>query len=210
MYYLIDFENVGIQGIQGVETLSPSDRIHFFSTSNGSKFDVKTLQRFNGKNVSYHDVPQRKQSVDMHLVSFLGYLIGQGEKQLVIISKDTDYDDIRNFWKDWNVSVKRAETISASLSPKTIVVAKEAQKKAEQKKPKPAAMTAQEKINLNTAVMTTLRKAGYDPDTVGKAASLVAKHRDQNERKKYIHGAFVQEYGQDKGLKLYHAIKAFL
>ena len=71
VFYLIDFENVGVNGLRGIETVGGTDSIHLFSTNKGTKLDVKTLSRLNGKSITYHNVPQRKQSVDMHLVSYL-------------------------------------------------------------------------------------------------------------------------------------------
>ena len=52
-----------------------------------------------------HKVPTGNQSADMHLGSYLGYLIGKEctgqdeECKIVVISKDTGFDHIIEFWK---------------------------------------------------------------------------------------------------------------
>ena len=190
VFYLIDFENVGVNGLRGIETVGGTDSIHLFSTNKGTKLDVKTLSRLNGKSITYHNVPQRKQSVDMHLVSYLGYLIGQGEKSITIVSEDTDYDNVISFWeKATDVHVKRSLTI--------------AQPKKKQAAPK-------EKELLNASVMRALSKAGYKPEIVGSVASIVAHHLGTGNRKEQIHTAIVQKYGQPRAMEIYHVIRKTL
>ena len=111
-YYLIDFENVGLKGLEGAEKLSAQDHVHLFSTRNAPKINTATLATFNGKNLVVHEVPAKSQSVDMHLVSYLGYLLGKHDPvpTIVILSNDTDYDDIVQFWKaERDVSVVRRD-----------------------------------------------------------------------------------------------------
>lgn len=100
-YYLIDFENVGPKGLEGADKLTKADLVHLFSTSQAAKITTATLANFNATNLLVHEVPTGSQSVDMHLVSFLGYLLGSlsSAPQIVIVSNDTDYDDIVSFWK---------------------------------------------------------------------------------------------------------------
>lgn len=47
-----------------------------------------------GVDIEGHIVPVREQSLDMHLVLNLGYLLAKHGKQCayIIVSKDTDYD----------------------------------------------------------------------------------------------------------------------
>ena len=206
VFYLIDFENVGVNGLRGIETVGGTDSIHLFSTNKGTKLDVKTLSRLNGKSITYHNVPQRKQSVDMHLVSYLGYLIGQGEKSITIVSEDTDYDNVISFWeKATDVHVKRSLTIA---QPKKKQAANGKMKNA-----KPAAtakMAPKEKELLTASVMRALSKAGYKPEIVGSVASIVAHHLGTGNRKEQIHTAIVQKYGQPRAMEIYHVIRKTL
>lgn len=112
IYYLIDFENVGLKGLEGAEKLGSQDHVHLFSTRNAPKINTATLAHFNGTNLLVHEVPAKSQSVDMHLVSFLGYLLGSCKPvpTIVILSNDTDYDDICQFWKaERSISVVRRD-----------------------------------------------------------------------------------------------------
>ena len=63
-YFLVDLENVGLDGIQGSGGLRSDDEVHIFSTSNGPKMDIATLAKLNNFKPSFHDIPPKKQSVD--------------------------------------------------------------------------------------------------------------------------------------------------
>lgn len=103
-YYLVDYENVGVKGLEGAEHLNDNDYVHLFSTRNAPKITTAILATFNSTNFKVHEVPVKNQSVDMHLVSYLGYLIGTDgtSSNYVIISKDNDYLNIIKYWKNEN------------------------------------------------------------------------------------------------------------
>lgn len=100
-FYLIDFENVHNEGLENIDSLTQTEHVHIFSTKNALNIRMD-LVFSKGINIEGHIVPVRKQSLDMHLVSYLGYLLGIYGKECayVIVSKDTDYDNIIKFWKE--------------------------------------------------------------------------------------------------------------
>ena len=119
---MIDFENVHNDGIANIGSITKENHIHIFSTQNATNIrsDIFWL---NG-DIQSHLVPACKQSLDMHLVSYLGHLLGIHGKQCayVIISKDKDYDNIIKFWKDegyQNISRKEKLSGNASVQKKT-------------------------------------------------------------------------------------------
>lgn len=119
-YYLVDLENVGLDGIHVKERLPPNDIIHIFSTVNGPKIDIATLAKLDRSALAFHEVPPGKQSLDMHLVSYLGFLIkGDPLSHFVIVSKDRDYDDVLSFWAAEGMTVHRRETLRGSAKSDT-------------------------------------------------------------------------------------------
>ena len=111
-YYLVDLENVGLDGIHLEERLPPDDIIHIFSTVNGPKIDITTLAKLDRSSLAFHEVPPGKQSLDMRLVSFLGFLIkGDPLSHFVIISRDKDYDDVLSYWRAEGIAVQRREML---------------------------------------------------------------------------------------------------
>jgi len=110
--YLVDLENVGLDGIHLTERLPSDDVVHIFSTVNGPKLDITTLARLGMNELTFHEIHPGKQSVDMHLVSYLGFLIhADQESEYVIVSKDKDYDEVISFWKAKQISLTRREMI---------------------------------------------------------------------------------------------------
>jgi hypothetical protein len=122
-FYLIDFENVGLKGLEGAEKLTRHDHVYLFSTRNAPKIDTATLSTFNNTNFEVHEVPAKSQSLDMHLVSYLGFLLGKYidspklAMRVVIVSNDTDYDDVAQFWnRRLDISVSRRERFHAEAA----------------------------------------------------------------------------------------------
>ena len=114
--YLVDFENVGTEGIDHADTLGKEDYVHLFCTRNSAKICPSILAGFNAANLITHVVPQGDQSVDMHIVTYLGFLLGKKNPGdvFVIISKDKDYDNVIMFWKEeQNIDIKRIECLAA-------------------------------------------------------------------------------------------------
>lgn len=95
-FYLIDFENVHNDGIANIESMTKEEHVHIFSTQNATNIRQDIFWLKEDRDIKPHLVPVRKQSLDMHLVSYLGYLLGVYGKECsyVIISKDKDYDNI--------------------------------------------------------------------------------------------------------------------
>ena len=156
-YYLIDFENVGLKGLEGAEKLTAQDYVHLFSTRNAPKIPTAYLSHFNGTNLQVHEVPAKSQSVDMHLVSYLGFLLGKSKPvpAIVILSNDTDYDDIVQFWKkELNVSVIRRDRFEQPKLPvpKNAVPKTKAAPRGAEKEKAPAAAKEQAPANEKTAV----------------------------------------------------------
>lgn len=138
-YYLIDFENVHNDGIANIESMSKTDHVHIFSTQNATNIRQDIIWLKN--DIQTHLVPVRKQSLDMHLVSYLGYLLAAHGKECsyVIISKDKDYDNIVKFWKEEGYpNIFRKEKLPGNAAQsgkntiKTITVAASATQKAKQ------------------------------------------------------------------------------
>jgi hypothetical protein len=164
-YYLIDFENVGLKGLEGAEKLTTHDHVHLFSTRNAPKITTAILANFNGTNLLVHEVPAKSQSVDMHLVSYLGYLLGSCKPvpKIVILSNDTDYDDIVQFWKtELNVAVKRRDKFGESkpaASAKAGTKASVAAKPSTKEKTAASAKTATKEKAAAPAKTATKEKA---------------------------------------------------
>ena len=212
-HYLVDFENVGESGIKTSGKLPATDYVYLFSTKSSAKVNVSVLVNHNLSNLKIFDVPQGSQSVDKHLLAYLGYLIGKHAKRAryVIVSKDTGYDAISAFWKkEQGVDIRRRQTIQAIPSAK-----KEPAKSANALAKKADSGNqirdlAKEKTALNASIMKVLSNSSYDNSARGKAASIAIKNFANTNRKRLTHDALVRQFGQARGSDLYNRIKKLL
>ena len=116
-YYLIDYENTNSKGLKGSGKLKKNDRIFIFYSENASKINLDFLASHGKAKINAIKVPVRKQSLDMHIASYIGFLIGKSREKAVsckyvIISRDNDYDNIIAFWKKRKIDISRREHIS--------------------------------------------------------------------------------------------------
>ena len=192
-YYLIDFENVHEDGLICSKKLTQHDHIHIFSTTNAPKISLEKLASFNHAEQFSHVIPAGKQSLDMHLVSYLGYLIGSNANKncrYIIISRDTDYDNVISFFKTITpLNIKRQNAMSVVSKPVTVKKAAATTKK----KNKTATVT-ENKTQLNSNIQKTVSKAGFDTAIVNKVASIVAKHYGEDKFANNVHNELRTTY----------------
>ncbi len=232
-YYLIDYENVGCEGLSGCERLSKTDFIHLFYTDNSRKIDLDIINNHGEAKLITHKVPTGKQSADIHLSSYLGYLLGTecaaleyaaqedtdekytNEKhtneehtnqnhidwdyttrekyKFVIISKDTGFDHIIQFWRDEKkAEISRREKISGKQSAQKIIDIDTSAKKSQQ---------------VRQQIASTLHNAGMSKEVVNYVSCLIEQNAGEEKRKQEIHNAVVSKYGNEKGREIYRSIK---
>lgn len=190
-YYLIDFENVHEDGLSGSEKLGSHDHVHLFSTKNAPKISFEKLTTFNSSDLYSHEVPVGDQSLDMHLVSYLGYLIGtntDSKCRYVIISKDTGYDNIISFWKNQEaVSVTRQEKISSAQNTiKTSGTPSQSNK----------VTVSKRKVQLNAEVQREISNAKYPQSTINGVASIVVKHYGEDSFAMNVYNELRESYAE--------------
>ena len=110
--YLVDYENVHETGLIGMDKLTAEDSVFVFHTSKNDRISLSRLDNVQAW-VRVIMVPPGKQSLDMHLGSFLGYLIGKenAEMRFAIVSLDSDYRKIAEFWNDSFQSMDKVRCI---------------------------------------------------------------------------------------------------
>ena len=233
-YYLIDYENVGSEGFKGCEKLRETDIIHLFYTDNSRKIDLDIINDHGESKLITHKVPTGNQSADMHLGSYLGYLIGKEctgqdeECKIVVISKDTGFDHIIEFWKaEENVKISRNEKISGKQVQTRKQVKKQTGKEKDgqmteqsekqsvkqsenqnTKKPKQKIIDMKAGTKkLQQELVLVLDKAGMPKEVVNYVSTTVEKNAEDKNRKQQIYRSIISKYGQTKGLNIYNHIK---
>ncbi len=171
-FYLIDYENVHGDGLSGCQDLGNTDHIVIFFTQNAKNIDMSDISNHGSADLDMIEVPAGKQSADMHIGSYLGYLAGKNGKNcsVVIVSKDTDFDNVIMFWKQkTGIGASRTEQIKKKPVPKT-----QTSKQQPVVANKPVTkVNGTKKTKLNQEVMQAMRSAGYDA-SVGNTVAQIA------------------------------------
>lgn len=100
--YLIDYENVYIDGMDGLELLTENDEVVIFYTQKrcGLTFDLHrrlisckaSLKLMEVLSANSHKITV-KNALDLQLTMYIGYLLGRNHNlNLYIISRDTDFN----------------------------------------------------------------------------------------------------------------------
>lgn len=127
--YLVDYENVYIEGLEGLESLAKQDEVVIFYTQNRCGLTFELHRRLISCKASLRlmevtALSTRKNTVknalDLQLSMYMGYLIGRcPHEPLYIISKDTDFDLNLSFFKQYlqegDVSLAICATIEDAL-----------------------------------------------------------------------------------------------
>ncbi len=113
--YLIDFENVHDSGLNGICSLTDQDEVSIFysNKSEHMSFDTHVNIMKSEARIKYIKLRRcAKNYLDFQLCTHLGYLIGsKTEGPYFIISKDTGYDSIIDYWRDHGITVTRQPSI---------------------------------------------------------------------------------------------------
>lgn len=206
-YYLIDFENVHGDGLAGCRNLNKKDRIIIFFTKNAKSIDMSEIADHGNAKIKMIEVSAGKQSADMHIGSYLGYLVGKKRKKckVVVVSKDTDYDNIIKFWKKkTGIKVSRAKQIKKRAESKKPANRKRsaALKKTRKKR------SGAGKTKLNSETIQAMRRAGFDASTANKVAQIATGHYGGEHFISDVHNA-LREKCKDY-LRIYEVIKPVL
>ena len=197
-YYLIDFENVNDAGLACSNQLGSHDHIHIFSTKNAPKIGIKSLTNFNDADFYSHIIPAGNQSLDMHLIAYLGYLIGKNASQkckYIIVSKDNDYDNIISFFKKLSPSIVTRQ-LQIDTTPKKIATTNK------------ASSTPNKKNQFNAEIQRSISASGYDNTISNTVASIVSKHYGSEHFLSNIHNELRATY--TNYIDIYRIIKPII
>ena len=123
MIYLIDFENVHEEGLSALGRLGEKDAVYCFFTRNVAKISMSALAGMRSGQLHFIEAESGKQSLDLALVSFLGYLIGTRPQELYydIVSNDNGFAKVAEFWNrrgnGLRVRIRKTTDLKAKSEP---------------------------------------------------------------------------------------------
>ena len=117
-YFLVDYENVKTQGLNGVNKLSEEDTVCIFYSENADSLTFGLHRRLNESkaNILFQRVEVgQKNALDFQLSSYLGYLIHENidnPYNYFIVTKDKGYESLITYWKKKKTNVSIVVDVS--------------------------------------------------------------------------------------------------
>ena len=237
MIYLIDFENVHEEGFSSLGKLGDKDAVYCFFTKNVAKISMSALAGIRSGQLHFVEAESGKQSLDLALVSFLGYLIGTRpqEQCFEIVSNDNGFQKAADFWNKrgngLRVRVRKTVPQAApsagsahapvqqmSDRPAAENLRENNARENESKEPKqqqvsdhaakPAAVP--EAKSIDPAVLSALSAAGIGQAQAEFLQTQVEKYRSDKNVKQLVYRAVVKKYGQKAGTQIYNSAKKIM
>lgn len=108
-YYLVDFENVKKDGLDGVHLLNPEDKVCIFYSKNADSITFDQHRRIMESKADIELCKVEvgsKNALDFQLATQLGFLVAnKAAAQYYIVSKDKGFEILSGYWKGRGVSV---------------------------------------------------------------------------------------------------------
>lgn len=234
--YLIDFENVGSDGLSGTEKLNAQDTVIIFYSANSNKLSMEMHRCIcaSPAKFEYFEISVGgKNALDFQLSTYLGYLITQSDdKEFYIISKDNGFEHVIKFWNsklegtDIQASIIRQTAIfipvietEDEISEEAIITSIEINEDIRN------LINANQKINKITVSSEDVAQAIMTLDDTFSKTSLqkhlkeklgnqegvnvyrFLNHGIENHTRQNFHKNLVAEFGQQAGSAVYKKLK---
>lgn len=116
--YLIDYENVNKDGLNGVSKLTEKDRVIIFYSAKADRMTFGLHRRLNETlaTVEYKRVDVGgHNALDFQLATYLGFLLAKdSSEEYCIVSNDRGYEYLAGFWRRPLYNVTRTREIATS------------------------------------------------------------------------------------------------
>ncbi len=108
-YYLVDYENVKKDGLNGISELSEKDTVCIFYSQNADTITFSLHKKMNESKaeILFHKVEVgTKNALDFQLATYLGYVIAlKKDKDYYLVTKDNGFTALCSYWTQQKVNV---------------------------------------------------------------------------------------------------------
>ncbi len=202
--YLVDYENVNVGGIKGIEKLNSKDTVYIFYTqkANNISFETHKIIMSSKAQVKYFDVHNGgKNALDFQLALFTGFLIGSGiDSDIYIISNDKGFDFNLGFYESYlhsdTIDIIRTPSISGTF------INNPAGKRKKRSKEDIKMSEANKNESSYDRICRLLDGICSSCDMINISATFM-----ESKSKNDFYVKLVDKFGQEKGLEIYNALK---
>lgn len=218
-YFFVDFENVGQNGLYFGDSKLSDSIVNIFYTERCMNINMDVIGNILDEDakLQMHYVKNGvKNALDFQLSTYLGYVIceTEGKAEYIIVSNDTGYDRVIDFWKRFSIVVGRYSDMSltgtifdaqtseeeVAESDQSIVNNGVAKKKKTHKKIH--IFSVEEIINL---LSNTANYSHYKP-YVKDITQIINRYPTKNK----IHNEIIKLLGNQHGADVYNRLKPIL
>ena len=128
-YFLVDYENVNVAGLNGITSLTENDSVTIFYSENADTLTFGMHRRINESKaeIKFQKVEvKEKNALDFQLCTYLGYLIRdtmteENLNNYFVVSDDKSYLSLIDYWKRFKIDLQ----VVSNLSEKKIILPEE-------------------------------------------------------------------------------------
>ncbi|MBQ7256363.1 MAG: hypothetical protein IJS60_01550 [Abditibacteriota bacterium] len=224
-FYLIDYENLNKKEYyEGCEKIDREDSVIVFYSKDSLSIGLDVISKLNRPEILKVEKGKAgDQSLDKHLLSYLGFIIGQNsynkDINYVILSKDKGFDLVIDFWvAKGNYNITRKESFSEHFGivkaepqaePEKTEAAAESSQEVKVEKKNIDKKSEQDVLKEKRAVVLNILKKNLEEKVIGKEKRGVIINFVHNHigNKREIYTELVKILKQEKGLEIYNLIK---
>lgn len=193
-YFLVDYENVNVAGLEGISNLTENDTVIIFYSINADTLTFEMHIKINESKANFKFqkiLLKEKNALDFQLCSYLGFLIRDTmidentKNNYFIVSNDKGYSILPDYWQNFGVNLQ----IVSNLFKNEV--------------------TNNQPINITINpgdIETELNKILEDKNDVPEMLKLISTAKTRTE----VNNIFGKKFGSQKGGEIYRSIKSLL
>lgn len=190
-YFLVDYENVNVGGLDGVSNLTENDTVIIFYSINADTLTFDMHKKISESKATFEFqkiLLKEKNALDFQLCSYIGFLIGKAstdensKNNYFIVSNDKGYSILADYWKKFGFNLKIVSNLS----------------KNEMNSSQPAKTFSKLEPELN--------KILSDKNNVPVVLQII----NNAETKSEVNNMLGKKFGNQKGGEIYRAIKSLI
>ena len=208
MIFLVDYENVNQAGLAGYEFLRESDTLIIFMSDIACTIQEHIIKSIaeSGCSLEVEILKKRgKDALDFYIATRVGELFGTGIKdEMAIVSKDSGYDAVKDYWSLHKRNVVRAGTIARAIRGS----------QNDDRKSRVASLcsivnikdwcdTNYEKIRIDTGLHRALSDIEY-PTKISALKKLIISSKGDRIK---LYQSILKEFGSKNGRDIYNRVK---
>ena len=189
-YFLVDYENVNVGGLNGVSNLTENDTVIIFYSINA---DTLTFEMHKQIFKFQKILLKEKNALDFQLCSYLGFLIRDtmidenASNNFFIVSNDKGYSILPDYWKKFGVNLKIVSNLAKS-EPQIV-------------QPK-----VTQPVKAPTELESALHKFFNDKNELSAVAKMINNAKNKCE----VNNSLCKKFTDKRGGEIYRAVKPFL